>query len=126
MAGEHGTHLGCPQTWKRRAPLGRSFRRSFGSPHTFLKDLGGVSRYVCVQMFRFRRRLITTAMPSLAGVIASGCLLLWATLLSGAADDPTRFLSVTNWYATFTHSLNVNGTLDYMDPNDENCSANWR
>src|SRR5439155_12776455 len=29
------------------------------------------------------------------------------------AEDPARFLRTTNWYATFTHSLSENGSLDF-------------
>jgi hypothetical protein len=46
--------------------------------------------------------------------------------LARGAEDPGRFLRVTNWFATFTHTLNVNGDLSYTEPNTEDsCSANW-
>ncbi len=43
-----------------------------------------------------------------------------------SADDPARFLLVTNWHATFTHRVNENGTLTYSPPDsDQTCTANW-
>jgi hypothetical protein len=31
------------------------------------------------------------------------------------ADDPARFLAVTNWYATFSHTLDESGSFAYTD-----------
>ena len=41
------------------------------------------------------------------------------------ADDPARFLTVTNWYATLSHTLNESGNLDYTDPSGDMVSAKW-
>src|SRR5437867_4210639 len=63
--------------------------------------------------------------PKLA-VITILCYLLviHGGMTAWGAEDPSRFLFATNWYATFTHTLNENGSLNYTEPNtDLSCSA---
>jgi hypothetical protein len=43
-----------------------------------------------------------------------------------AAEDPSRFLSVTNWYATLSHTLNESGNFDYTDLSGCAVSASWQ
>jgi hypothetical protein len=45
--------------------------------------------------------------------------------LSSRADDPGRFLSVTNWYVTMTHKLNESGSVNYTDLSGCAVTANW-
>src|SRR5205085_8886600 len=52
-------------------------------------------------------------------------LTLEATL-SSRADNPGRFLSVTNWYVTLTHSLTENGSFDYTDISGCAVTTDWK
>ena len=62
----------------------------------------------------------------LVSIVAWGFLISLG-LTSRAAEDPTRFLFATNWFATFTHTLNENGSLNYIEPGGtrDNCAATW-
>src|SRR5437660_7764328 len=76
-----------------------------------------------VQPVNTRSQLKKTTVSKMAVVLALGCVVLAQFGISSwGAEDPRRFLAVTNWYATFTRTLQSGGT--YTEPGT-GCVYTW-